>query len=115
MPNGKFAALGAASLLCAALAAPAQARPGCGGMRGGSLVAGGQSCRHDQPIPSRPFVSERAFLGRPFYPYRRLITPYDGIGVFYFPHLSCWTWIPTSVGWQRVWECKYPEGYAYRM
>jgi hypothetical protein len=47
------------------------------------------------------FVRGRAFVDRsPF------ITPFDGVGVFYEPFLSCWTWVPAGFGWQRVWQCK---------
>jgi hypothetical protein len=47
------------------------------------------------------FVRGRAFVDRsPF------ITPVDGVGVFYEPFVSCWTWVPADFGWQRVWECR---------
>jgi hypothetical protein len=31
-----------------------------------------------------------------------------GVGIY---GASCWTWQPTSWGWQRVWACGYDYGY----
>jgi hypothetical protein len=130
----KLAALAATTVVSAALiAAPAQARFGGGRGSGGFAVAhvvGRPFVSYRQfvppftPIsafysygPSYPsggvhggFVRGPVFVGRsPFvglFPYRRFITPVDRVGVFYEPYLSCWTWVPTDFGWQRVWECK---------
>jgi hypothetical protein len=94
------------------MAAPAQARFDGAGVSGGGGFAvahvGGFSGFRRGFVRGPAFVGRSAFVGRPFFPYRRFITPFDGVGVFYEPYLSCWTWVPTNFGWQRVWECKYP-------
>jgi hypothetical protein len=70
------------------------------------------------PHVSRLIVSHRQFVPAftpisAFYSYGpsdqwggQFVTPVDGVGVFYEPHLLCWTWVPAGLGWQRVWQCK---------
>lgn len=104
----KRAALAAAALLGAALINPAH----------GSGIHSARSCKAAHVPASCNFrgastqgpelLARWQYVGLPFFPYRRLVTPYDGVGVFYESHLSCWTWVPADLGWQRVWECKWP-------
>ncbi|HEY6254779.1 MAG TPA: hypothetical protein VIY51_03205 [Xanthobacteraceae bacterium] len=115
MAYEKLAALAVATVIGAASITPAQARL-VGGGGGAFAVAhvGGSSALRGGFVRGPAFVGRRAFIGRPFFPYRRFITPFDGVGIFYAPYLSCWTWVPTDFGWLRVWECKYPYAYGYR-
>src|SRR5215469_6173339 len=104
----KLASLSAAALLAAASINPAR---GIGLHRGGGCEAARvpASCNfRGASIRGAAFAGRWVYVDRPFYPYRRLVTPYDGVGVFWEPHLSCWTWVPADLGWQRVWECKWP-------
>ena len=65
------------------------------------------------PVQNPRLVGQWDYAGRPFFPSRRLVTPYDGVGVFYEPFLSCWTWIPANLGWQRVLDCKNAGSSRY--
>ena len=104
----KRAALAAAALLGAASINPVH----------GSGIHGARSCKAAHVPASCNFrgastqgpelLARWQYVGLPFWPYRRLVTPYDGVGVYYEDHLSCWTWVPADLGWQRIWECKWP-------
>jgi len=116
MISKRPASLAVATVIGAALiAAPAQARFGGGRGSGGFAVAhaGGFSGFRGVFVQGPAVAGRSPFIGRPFFPYRRFITPFDRVGVFYEPYLSCWTWVPMNFGWQRVWECKYPLGFRY--
>ncbi|HLH98183.1 MAG TPA: hypothetical protein VKW08_24005 [Xanthobacteraceae bacterium] len=128
----KLAALAAWTLLGAVLiAAPAEARFGGGGFggggfggggfRGASIGAGGFRGGFVRgPGFGGGFVRGPAFVGRPgfinrgffpgrrfaFFPHRRFFGgPFFGVGAFALAGSSCWTWVPTAFGWQRVWAC----------
>ena len=104
-------------------------RPGgFGGMRVGGVGGGfvgrpafvGRSAFVGRPA----FIGRSAFVGRPFinrgffpshrfafFPHRRFF----GVGALYAAGIysSCWTWVPTVYGWQRVWACDSGYGYGY--
>lgn len=106
MVDKKLASLAAATLFAAASINPAHGIGihGRGGCEAAHVPA---SCKFRHASFRGPaFVGRWEDFGRPFYPFRRLVIPYDGVGVFYEPHLSCWTWVPADLGWERVWECK---------
>jgi hypothetical protein len=111
---------------------------GFGGMRvggfGGGFVGrpgfvGGPGFVGRPGFIGRPgFVGRSAFIGRPFinhgffpgrhfafFPRRRFIAPFFGVGALYAAGAfsSCWTWVPTVYGWQRVWACGYDDYYGY--
>jgi hypothetical protein len=50
-----------------------------------------------------------------FFPHRRFIAPFFGVGALYAAgtYSSCWTWVPTVYGWQQVWACDSGYGYGY--
>lgn len=87
-----------------------------GGVHGGFVR--GRAIIGRSPHGSRLIVSHRQFVPpftpiSAFYSYGpsnqsggQFVTPVDGVGVFYEQYLSCWTWVPAGLGWQRVWECK---------
>lgn len=66
----------------------------------------GASGLRNASVPPPAWVGQWEFANRALYPHRTLVTPYDRVGVFWEPFLTCWTWIPSNLGWQRVWECK---------
>jgi hypothetical protein len=62
------------------------------------------------------FIGRHAFVHRPFFPGRRFaVAPFFGVGLLAagYGYSSCWTWVPTYFGWQRVWVCGDPYGYGY--
>ena len=83
----------------------------------GAMVIATAAHARSPPV-SRLIVSHRQFVPpftpiSAFYSYGpsnqsggQFVTPVDGVGVFYEQYLSCWTWVPAGLGWQRVWECK---------
>jgi hypothetical protein len=128
----KLAALSAAIVVGVALiTAPAQARMGGfggggfgGGFHGGGGFAGarvGSFGGFRAGGFGGGFARTSAFLGRPgfigrpgFFPGRRFAffhgrrfgAPFFGVGAFAAASFSsCWTWVPTTFGWQRVWAC----------
>jgi len=104
----KRAALAAAALLGAASINPANGS-GIHSARSCKAAHVPASCNFRGASTQRPELLARwQYVGLPFWPYRRLVTPYDGVGVYYEDHLSCWTWVPVDLGWQRIWECKWP-------
>jgi hypothetical protein len=129
----KLVALAAATVIGAVLiAAPAQARfGGFGGMRVGGSFAGahfagvhvGGFTGFRSGFVGRPafvggsaFVNHGFFPGRrfAFFPHRRFIAPFFGVGALYAAGYStCWTWVPTVYGWQRAWVCNSDYGYGY--
>jgi len=71
------------------------------GMRGGFVGA-------------RPFVGAHRFVGaRPFIGHRFGFHRFHRFNRFAFASvpffvgagISCWRWVPTAWGWQRVWVC----------
>ena len=112
MTYKKLAFLAAVTLIGAVLiASPVQARFGGGGHGGG--WRGGF-------VRGPAFVGRRAFVGRPFvhrafFPRRHFVGPFIGAGIVAAGYSSCWTWVPTAFGWQRVWACGWssPWGYGY--
>ena len=138
----KLAGLAAVAVIGASLiAVPAQARfvgggfGGFGGMHGGGGFGGFGGMRGAGFAAPRVgglggigggFVGRSAFVGRPaffhhgffpghrfaFFPHRRFIAPFFGVGALYAAaYPSCWTWVPTVYGWRRVWACD--SGYGY--
>jgi hypothetical protein len=101
-----------------------------GGFRGAGMGGGVRTAAIGGGFRSAPFrggvvgarnVAFRPGLGRPFhrvafnrFHHRRFAfaaAPFAvGVGVY---GGSCWTWQPTSWGWQRVWACGYDYGYGY--
>jgi hypothetical protein len=116
-------------------------RPGgFGGMRVGGVGGGfvgrpafvGRSAFVGRPgfvgrsaFVGRPFINRGFFPGRhiaffphrrfAFFAHRRFIAPFFGVGALYAAsdYSSCWTWVPTTYGWQRVWACDSGYGYGY--
>lgn len=135
MIYNKLASLVAAAVVSAALmTVPAQARfggfgGGFGGMHGGfgGMHGGGFAAAHIGGFGGfhSGFVGRSAFVGRPaffhhgffpgrrfaFFPHRRFIAPFFGVGALYAASYSCWTWVPTAWGWRRVWACD--SGYGF--
>jgi hypothetical protein len=87
-----------------------------GGM--GRAMGGGFAAPHVGGLGG--FGRGPAFVGRPgfanhgffpthrfaFFPHRRFIAPFFGLGALYAAsYSSCWTWVPTAYGWRRVWVC----------
>jgi hypothetical protein len=103
----KLACLAAATLIGAALiGAQAQAR---GGWHGGGWhsAAWHGAAWHGAAWHGRFFPHHRfAFFHR-----HRFVGPF--VGLYASGYSSCWTWVPTSIGWRRVWACDYPYGYGY--
>ena len=131
----KMASVTAAILIGAALVAtPAQAMGGRGGGSwhggGGSWHGGGGSWHgagmrvgawhgaawrgaawrgaawrgaawHGRFFPHRRFAffHHRRFFGGPF------------VGLYASGYSSCWSWVPTSFGWRRIWVCGSPYGW----
>jgi hypothetical protein len=131
----KLTSLAVATMIGAALiAAPAQARfGGGGGMRGGGGFAvahvggfggsrgGGGFVRGPAFVGRSAFIGRSAFVNRAFFPgrrfaffpHRRFVAPFFGVGALYAAgYSSCWTWVPTAFGWQRVWACNSSYGYG---
>jgi hypothetical protein len=108
MTYNKFASLALTALLATAAIGLPQAQAG-------DRRAGGDDLDRTQPrATSNTSVANSVYVSRwqadrPHFPNRWLVTPYDRVGVFYEPHLSCWTWVPMNSGWQRVWDCKNPQ------
>jgi hypothetical protein len=127
MSKGKLACLAAAIAIGAALiGAPAQARHGGGGggwgggggmgwhggaihsaaMSGGAWHSGWRGAAwhggwHGRFFPHRRFA---------FFHHRRFFGPF--VGLYASGYGSCWSWVPTSFGWRRVWVCG-PYGWGY--
>jgi hypothetical protein len=87
---------------------------GFGGMRGGFAHFGGFGGFHRGFFPAHRF----AFFPHrfAFFPRHRFITPFVGFGALAAAGAlaagsSCWTWVPTAYGWQRVWACSSDYGY----
>ena len=108
MTYNKLASLALTALLATAAIGPPQAQAGDRRARGDDLDATQARASSNTSVANSVYVS-RWQADRPRFPNRWLVTPYDRVGVFYEPHLSCWTWVPMNSGWQRVWECKNPE------
>ena len=81
------------------------------GMRGGFV--GARSF-----VGARPFIGGRRFVGaRPFIGPRRFgfarfhrfhrfnRFAFASVPFFVGAGISCWRWVPTAWGWQRVWVC----------
>jgi hypothetical protein len=128
MIHKKLAALAAGTVIGAALiTAPVQAGfGGFGGMRGGGGFAGahvggfggfrGGFAGHPAFIGRPAFVNHGFFPGHrfAFFPHRRFIAPFFGVGALYAAsYSSCWTWVPSPYGWQRAWVCDSDYGYGY--
>jgi hypothetical protein len=116
LSKGKLASLAATVAIGAALiAAPAQARHGVGGWSG---HGGGWSGHvggvgwHSAGVGWRGaawhghFFPHRHFA---FFHHRRF-GPF--FGVYAGGYSSCWSWVPTPLGWRYVWVCG-PYGYGY--
>jgi hypothetical protein len=118
--KGKLACRAAAIAIGAALfAAPAQARHGGGGgaWRGPAMhsaafhgaafhgaawhgAAWHGAAWHGRFFPHRHF----AFF------HRRHFGPF--FGLYASGYSSCWSWVPTRLGWRYAWVCG-PYGYGY--
>jgi hypothetical protein len=123
----RLTSLAVAAVIGTALfAAPAQARFGGGWGGGGFRVGGFGGGFARGPGFGGGFVRGPGFgggfIGRPgfgraaffpgrrfaFFPGRRFGAPFFGAAAFglgAFAASSCWTWVPTSFGWRRVWAC----------
>ena len=128
MIHKKLASLAVATVIGVVLiVAPAQARFGGGGMRGGGGFAGahiggfrGGFVRGPTFVGRSAFVNRRVFANRAFFPHRRFaffphrrfVGPFFGVGAGYAADYSCWAWVPTYYGVQRVWVCSN-YGYGY--
>jgi hypothetical protein len=122
MSKGKLACLAATIAIGAALiGAPALARGGGGGWHGTALRG---AAVHSAAMNGAAWHSGwhgaawhgAAWHGR-FFPHhhvaffhRRHFGPF--FGVYAGGYSSCWSWVPTSGGWQYVWVCG-PYGYGY--
>jgi hypothetical protein len=125
MAKGKLACLAAAIAIGAALfAAPAQARHfGGGGWRGPAMHSAafqgaafhGAAAWHGAAWHGAAWRGA-AWHGR-FFPHsrfaffhRRHFGPF--FGLYAGGYSSCWSWVPTPLGWRSVWVCG-PYGYGY--
>ncbi len=90
------------TLICATIAAGLIVAP-----MARAQARSGRITLHDNAasLQDPSLLDEGAYAGRPLFPTRRLVVPYDRVGVFYEASLSCWTWIPKNLGWQRAWDC----------
>jgi hypothetical protein len=107
--KGKLTSLAAAIAIGAALfAAPAQARHGGGGgWRGASVhsAAWHGAAWHGAAWHGRLFPHRRvAFF------HRRHFGPF--FGLYASGYSSCWSWVPTRLGWRYAWVCG-PYSYGY--
>lgn len=88
-----------------------------GGVVGRSAFVGRPAFVGGPAFVGRPFINRGFFPGRrlAFFPHRRFIAPFFGVGALYAAGIysSCWTWVPTVYGWQRVWACDSGYGYGY--
>src|SRR5262249_47404842 len=84
------------------------------GMRGGFVGArpfvGGGSFVGARPfIGAHRFVGARPFIGHRFGRFHRVHRfnrfPFASGPLFVGAGISCWRWVPTVWGWQRVWVC----------
>ena len=118
MTYRKLTLLAAAGVIGTALmAAPHAASAKMGGMSGGGMrghsgfaaahIGGGGVAR--SAFVARPgFVNRPALAHRAFFPHRHFVRPFFGVGAVYAAGYSCWRWVPTAYGLQRVWACDYP-------
>jgi hypothetical protein len=90
-----------------------------GGVRAAAVGSGFRSAPFRGGVVGARNVAFRPGVGRPFhrvafnrFHHRRFAfaaAPFAvGVGVY---GGSCWTWQPTSWGWQRIWACGYDYGY----
>ena len=95
------------------IASPAQARFGGGGGWHGGGWRGGPGFVGRRAFVGRPFVSRAAFFpARRIGFHRRFVGPFFGAGVVAAGYSTCWTWVPTSFGWRRVWACGPSWGWG---
>ena len=125
--QGKFACLAAAIAIGAAVfTAPALARGGPGGWHGGAMhgavfhgAAWHGAAWHGaawRGAAWRGAAWHGGWHGR-FFPHhrfaffhRRHFGPF--FGIYAGGYSSCWSWVPTPLGWRYVWACG-PYGYGY--
>ena len=114
----KLSALAAAAVIAAAfIAVPdsADARGRGGGFRGGGFHAGGFhgggriGVARVGGFHTAGFSRRAVFVGRPFIARRAFIRTYPRYAVY--PGYSCWRWVPTVYGLQRIWVCGPYYGY----
>jgi hypothetical protein len=103
-----------------------------GGLARGPAFAGRSAFVGRSGFVGRPgfvgragFVGRSGFVGRPFvnrafFPGRRFARRGFGapflVGAAFaagYGYSSCWSWVPTYYGLQRVWVCDSPYVYAY--
>src|SRR5215470_10066332 len=87
------------------------------GMRGGFVGArpfvGGRSFVGARPfvgahrfVGARPFVGPRRFGFARFHRFHRFNRfAFASVPFFVGAGISCWRWVPTAWGWQRIWVC----------
>jgi hypothetical protein len=87
------------------------------GMRGGFVGArpfvGGRSFVGARPfigahrfVGARPFIGPRRFGFARFHRFHRFNRfAFASVPFFVGAGISCWRWVPTAWGWQRVWVC----------
>jgi len=120
MTYTKLTLLAAASVIGTALiAAPHTASAKMGGMSGGGMrghsgfaaahIGGtGGFARSGVAVARPAFVNRPVLAHHAFFPHRRFVRPFFGVGAVYAAGYSCWRWVPTAYGLQRVWACDYP-------
>jgi len=117
MSKGKFACLAAATAVGAALfIAPAQALGMHSGRWHGAAMhsaAWHGSAWHGSAWHGSAWHGS-AWRGR-FFPHHRVAffhRRHFGFGIYAGGYSSCWSWVPTPLGWRYVWVCG-PYGYGY--
>jgi len=130
MIDKKLVYIIAAALFAALIVSPAQARFGGGGgfhggFHGGGGFAGGHAFAGHafmgrpgfvgrpfarnafarSAIIRRPAFVHRPFVRHAFFRHRHFVGPFVGAAFATGLAASCWTWVPTDFGWQRVWVC----------
>src|SRR5262245_15281152 len=81
------------------------------GMRGGfvgarSFVGARPFIGAHRFVGARPFIGPRRFGFARFHRFHRFNRfAFASVPFFIGAGISCWRWVPTAWGWQRVWVC----------
>ena len=112
MVHKKLASFAAAAVTGAMLIAAPTLANARGGFHGGGFHGGGMHggfARAHVGGFHGGFARGPVFAHRAFFPHRRFFArPFVGAGVYgaYASYdYSCWRWVPTAYGPQRVWLC----------
>jgi hypothetical protein len=106
MVHKKLASFAAAAVTGAMLIAAPTLANARGGFHGGGFH-GGFARAHVGGFHGG-FARGPVFAHRAFFPHRRFFArPFVGAGIYgaYAADYSCWRWVPTAYGLQRVWVC----------